>query len=45
MPAGGALIFVIVFKTMAARWIACRNSRQKPDWREAEHRRSITEQT
>jgi hypothetical protein len=45
MPARRALIFVIVFKSMAGKHAVCRNSQQKSGWRNAEQRRSMRVQT
>jgi hypothetical protein len=45
MPAPPALIFVIVFKMMVGKRVACRNSQQENDWRDAEQGRSFGVQT
>jgi hypothetical protein len=45
MPAPPALIFVIVFRPMAAKRRVCRNSQQEGGWRNAEQRRSLRVQT
>jgi hypothetical protein len=45
MPGRAALIFVIVFKSMAGKPVVCRNSQQKCDWREAEQSRLLRVQT
>jgi hypothetical protein len=45
MPAWRALIFVIVFKSMAGKHAVCQNSQQKNSWRNAEQGRSMSVQT
>jgi hypothetical protein len=45
MPGRPALIFVIVFKSMAGKPAVCRNSQQKTHWRNAGQRRSLGVQT